>query len=93
MGERMGFGTRGQIVGGGKVGRGHMGQEGEITKIDGNNVTLKLTDDTTKEVTLLGDAVVTMMTKGTIKDLKVGQTIMVTGGGFWGGTETVIVKP
>lgn len=73
--------------------RGRMGEFGEITKIDGTKVTLKLSDDTTKEVSLPDDAVINTMTKGTTKDLQVGQTIMVSGGGFWNGTTTVIVRP
>ena len=84
------FGTRGHMFGGR---HGMMGGYGEITKIEGNTVTLNIGDDTTKEVTLSGDAVVNLMTKGTTKDLQVGQTIMMMGGGFWNGTETVVVQP
>lgn len=96
-GNRAGFG-RGMMNGddnGGRMGgrKGPMGNAGEITKIDGTKVTLKYTDGTTKEVTLSAEAAVNTMTKGTLKDLKVGQTIMVTGGGFWSQGETVIVKP
>ena len=98
MGNRAGFGKGGMMdsddVAGRMGGRkGGMGNSGEITKIDGTTVTLKYTDGTTKEVTLSSDAVVNTMTKGTLKDLKVGQTIMVAGGGFWSQGETVIVKP
>lgn len=96
--NRSGFGRGGMMDGddvGGRMGarRGQMGNSGEITKIDGTTVTLKYTDGTTKEVTLSAEAAVNTMTKGTLKDLKVGQTIMVTGGGFWSQGETVIVKP
>ncbi len=98
MGNRAGFGKGGMMDGkemGGRMGGRHgaMGNSGEITKIDGTTVTLKYTDGTTKEVVLSSEAAVNTMTKGTLKDLKVGQTIMVAGGGFWSQGETVIVKP
>lgn len=97
-GFRMGFGKGGMMdsddaVKGRIGGRGAMGNFGEITKIDGTNVTLKYADGTTKDVTLSSDTVVNTMTKGTVKDLKVGATIMVIGGGFWNSTDIVIVRP
>lgn len=76
-----------------RFGHGMMGGFGEITKIDGNTVTLKIDDETTREVTLSANTVVNIMTKGTTKDLKVGQEVMITGGGFWNDNQTVIVKP
>lgn len=88
------FGMHGGSMMGGKFGRGMMGGGfGEITKIEGDKVTLKISDDTTKEITLAGDASVYTMTKGDRSALKVGQTIHMMGGGFWGDTQTVIVKP
>ncbi len=98
MGNRVGFGKGGMMdnddVAGRMGGRkGGMGNSGEITKIDGTTVTLKYTDGTTKDVILSSDAVVNTMTKGALKDLKVGQTIMISGGGFWSQGETIIVKP
>lgn len=96
---RAGFGRGGMMDvdtgarGGGRMGKKGMGNAGEITKIDGSTLTLKYADDTVKEVTLSSDVVVNTMTKGTVKDLSVGQTVMITGGGFWNPTETVIVRP
>jgi len=70
-----------------KRGPGMMGSpQGEITTINGNTVTVKLPDGTTRDVTLSDQTVVDTMTKGTAKDLKVGQNIMVTGNGFLNGT-------
>ena len=75
---------------GGIMGRG---QGGSITKISGNVVTLTSPDGTTHDVTLSDTTVVDTIVKGTVKDLKVGQTIMMAGGGFWSGAQTIIVKP
>lgn len=83
---------KGGMMRGGTLGYGKMGGFGEITKVDGNTITLKIDEETTKEVTLSADAVVNTMTKGSVKDLKVGQKIMIAGGGFWN-SQTVIVKP
>lgn len=79
----------------GKIGyRWHgVGGVGEITKMEGNTITLKIDDDTTKDIILSNDVTINMMVKGSTKDLKVGQTIMVTGGGFWNSGQTVIVRP
>lgn len=88
------FERGGRMMGKAGYGRhGMMGGVGEITKIDGNTVTVKLSDDTTKEITLSEDTVVNMMTKGSTNDLKVGQTIMVNGGGFLNDAQTIIVRP
>ncbi len=93
MGQRMGM-MRGRGSGGyGTRSGGMMGAGGQITAISGNTVTLKATNGTTSTVILSDGAVVDTMTKGTAKDLKVGQNILVTGGGFWNGAETVIVRP
>jgi len=83
----------GRMMKGDLRGQGRMGGAGEITKVEGTTVTLKLQDGTTKEVTLSSTATVRTMTEGSMSDLKPGQTIMVAGGGFWSDGETVIVKP
>lgn len=87
MGGRQGFVRSGGI-------RARMGATtGEITKVNGNIVTLKYVNGTTQDITLGTGAVIETISKGTSADLKVGSTIMVSGGGFWNNTQTVIVRP
>ena len=93
-----GFGMQGGMMNGAADSessgfRGRMGNVGEITNVNGKTVTLKLPDGTSKDVVLESDAVVNITTKGTVKDLTVGQTIMVSGGGFWNRAQTVIIRP
>lgn len=90
QGGMMGMHGRGFVgPGDGMMGGGN---RGEITKVDGNTLTLKLADGTTTTATLSSDTVVYTMTKGAAATLKAGQTVMITGGGFWG-NQTVIVRP
>ena len=93
MGAR--FGAHDRMMGRGFIrGAGMMnGVSGAITNINGSTVTVKMADGTTRDMTLSDTAVVDTMTKGTKSDLKVGSSIMVYGGGFWNGAQTVIVKP
>jgi hypothetical protein len=100
MGNRMGMtnSRMGMMRGRGFAGSqggpgGMMGAAGEITAVNGNTVTLKAANGTTSTVTLSGNAVVDMLTKGTTSNLKVGENILVNGGGFWNSAETVIVQP
>jgi hypothetical protein len=88
-----GFGGRGMMGRRNPAGFGAGSGGGQITAINGNTVTVQLADGTTRDITLSSDVVVNMLTKATVGDLKIGQTIMVTGGGFWDNSQTVIVKP
>lgn len=74
-------------------GNGGSGVQGQITAVNGNAVTVKLANGNTSTVTLSPQAVVDVMTKGSVSDLKTGESIMVTGGNFWNNVETVIVNP
>lgn len=77
-------------------GHGMMGAGGtaQITKVTGNTVTLEFANGTTNDVTVSGQTVVYTMTKGTTTDLKVGQNVILSNGnGFFGGTQTIVVRP
>ena len=92
MGAR--FAARGHMMGARMGKRGDKGMSGgEITKVAGNTVTVKLSNATTKDITLSDTVSVNTLTKGTKSDIKVGDSMMVTSNGFWNGTQTVVVKP
>ncbi len=74
----------------GRLGRG---MQGKVTAVKGNTVTVTQPNGTTRDLTLSDKTVVETIVKGTTADLKVGATIMVSGGGFWNNTQTVIVRP
>lgn len=92
---RMGYGMMGGRGSNGFVrsSGGMMGIQGKITAVNGGAVTVKLPNGTTQDLTLSSSAVVESIVKGTTADLKVGANIMVSGGGFWNNTQTVIVRP
>jgi len=69
------------------------GLQGQITKIEGNIVTLQLPTGGTYSVTLDDETSVNKITKGTNADLAVGQTISVMGKGFWNGTQAILIQP
>ena len=65
--------------------------QGQITKIDGDTVTVQLPNGGTYTVTVSDQTAVEKMTAGTRTDLAVGQTISVYGGGYLNGTQTVVI--
>ncbi len=66
---------------------------GEITKIDGATITIKHADGTESTSTIVDTTNVYTLAKLTVKDMKVGQTIMLSPGGLFGENQTVLIKP
>ncbi len=67
--------------------------QGQITKIDNNNVTLQLPNGQTNTFIIGNQTVVDKPSKGTKNDLQTGQNITVFGGSFLNGAQTVIINP
>jgi len=88
-----GKGFRGGMMGHMYGGFRRGGLQGQVTKIEGNVISLQLPNSGTYTVTLDDQTAVSKVTKGTSADLQVGQTISVSGGGPWDSGQTIIVQP
>ena len=75
------FGARGTRAGGaGFAGQpGSRPVSGDVLSVDGNSVTVKLTDGSSKIVILSQSSVISKSTMGSVADLKVGDRLMVFG--------------
>ncbi len=73
--DRGGSGLRGGMMGV----RGGNRAGGEVTKIDGNTITIKLPNGNTETITVNDSTVYKKTTTGSKSDVKVGDTISVTG--------------
>ncbi len=84
---RMGIGR------GMKAGRFQGTIQGQVTKIDNNNITLQLTNGGTYTFTIGDQTVIAKAIKGVKADLKLNQNVTVLGGSFINGAQTVIINP
>ena len=69
--------------------------QGQISKIDNDNVTIQRADGTTYTITLNDNTVINKETKGGREDLQTGQNITVYGSSSYGGymVNTVVINP
>lgn len=65
---------------------------GQITKIDGNNITIQRPNGSTSTIILNDNTVINKSVKGVRDDLKTGESIMVFGGGIFG-SQTILLSP
>lgn len=67
--------------------------QGQIIKIDNNNVTVQLPNGGTYTITISDQTAVDKTAKVTKADLAAGQNITVFGGSYLNGAQTVIINP
>jgi hypothetical protein len=66
------------------------GGAGQITKIDGDTITIQKPNGQTYSLTLKDNTVINKTVKGSKDDLKTGESVMVFGNGMFG-TQTILV--